>query len=67
MDSDVEDLFDQGLDRFNIDLYDEAIEIFTEVLASHPDHPDAMYYRALARSNKGDVDLAVGPGAPGEG
>ena len=59
MNYNVEDLFDQGLDYFNIDSYDEAIEIFTKVLEEDPGHPDALYYRALARANKGDLDLAI--------
>lgn len=48
MDNDVEDLFDQGLNKFNIDAYDEAIKIFKKVLEMNPDHSDALYYRALA-------------------
>ena len=59
MESIIEDLCDQGVDRFNIDLFDEAIEVFTKVLGMNPDHPDALYYRALARSNKGDFDQAI--------
>ena len=55
----LEDLFDQGLDRFNLDLYDEAGEVFTEVLELNPDHPDALYYRALAWFHKGDFDRAI--------
>lgn len=56
MDNDVEDLFDQGLKKFNIDAYDEAIKIFKKVLEMNPDHPDALYYRALAWAIKGDYN-----------
>lgn len=59
MDNNVEDLFDKGLNYFNIDLYDEAIEIFTQVLVMNPEHPDALYYRALAWANKRDFDQAI--------
>ena len=59
MDNDIEELFDQGLDRFNIDEYDEAIEIFKKVLEMNPDHPDALYYIALAWANKGDYSQAI--------
>ena len=59
MDNNVEELFDKGLDHFNIDLYPEAIEAFTQVLQMDPDHPDALYYRALAWFNKGDFDQSI--------
>jgi tetratricopeptide (TPR) repeat protein len=59
MDNDIEALFDQGLDRFNVDAYDEAIEIFKKVLEMNPDHPDALYYIALAWANKGDDNQAI--------
>ena len=59
MDNNVEDLFDKGLDHFNIDLYAEAIEVFTQVLQMDPDHPDALYYRALAWFHKGDFDQSI--------
>ena len=59
MDNDVEDLFDQGLNKFNIDAYDEAIKIFKKVLEMNPDHPDALYYRALAWAIKGDYNQAI--------
>jgi len=61
LDNDIDDLFDQGLNRFNIDEYDEAIKIFKKVLKMNPDHPDALYYRALARANKGDYNLEKDP------
>lgn len=59
MESKVEDLFDKGLTCFNTDLYDEAIKIFTKVLIMNPDHPDALYYRALAWAIKRDFDRAI--------
>jgi tetratricopeptide (TPR) repeat protein len=59
MDNDIEELFDQGINRFNIDAYDEAIKIFKKVLQMNPDHPDALYYRALAWANKGDYIQAI--------
>jgi tetratricopeptide (TPR) repeat protein len=59
MDNDIEELFDQGINRFNIDAYDEAIKIFKKVLQMNPDHPDALYYRALAWANKGDYTRAI--------
>jgi len=59
MDNKVEDLFDQGLNSFNVDLYDEAIKIFTKVLEMNPGHPDALYFRALAWANKRDFDQAI--------
>ena len=59
MDNDVEDLFDQGLNKFNIDAYDKAIKIFKKVLEMNPDHPDALYYRVLAWANKGDYNQAI--------
>jgi tetratricopeptide (TPR) repeat protein len=57
--SNIEDLFDKGVDHFNMDLYDTAIAYFTEVLEMNPDHPDALYYRAVARANNKDFDQAV--------
>lgn len=56
---DIEDIFDTGVNHFNMDLYDEAIAYFTEVLKMDPDHPDAFYYRAVARANNKDFDRAV--------
>jgi len=55
----IEDLFDKGVDYFNMDLYDRAIASFTEVLELDPDHPDALYYRAIARANNSDFNGAV--------
>ena len=59
MKNDVEDVFDSGVDFFNQDEYDRAIETFTKVLKMNPDHPDALYYRAMARVNSKDYDGAV--------
>lgn len=55
----IEDLFDKGLDHFNVDSYDEAVKIFSEVLKMDPDHPDGWYYRGLAHANKGSFDMAI--------
>ena len=59
MDNDVEEFFDQGIQKFNTDAYDEAINIFKKVLEMNPSHPDALYYSALAWANKGDYDRAI--------
>ena len=59
MDNDIEELFDQGINKFNIDAYDEAIKIFKKVLEINPNHPDAWYYTALAWVNKGDYNQAI--------
>jgi len=59
MDNDIEALFDQGINKFNVDAYDEAIKIFKKVLEMTPDHPDALYYIALAWANKGDDSQAI--------
>ena len=42
MDNDVEELFDQGLNCFNVDAYDEAIKIFKKVIEMNPTHPDGF-------------------------
>ena len=59
MNNDIEDTFDRGVDHFNLDLYDEAIEYFTTVLELAPGHSDALYYRAIARVNNKDFGNAV--------
>lgn len=55
----IEDIFDKGVNHFNRDLYNEAIAYFTEVLEMDPDHPDALYYRAVARANNEEFDRAA--------
>lgn len=57
--NEVEILFDEGINSFNIDEYDEAITIFTKVLMMDPDHPDAQYYMALSWANKGNYNKAL--------
>jgi tetratricopeptide (TPR) repeat protein len=57
--SDLEDLFDEGLNRFNADKYGDAIRIFTKVLQIDPEHSDALYYRAIAWTNKGNFEQAI--------
>jgi Tfp pilus assembly protein PilF len=57
--NDIEKLFDEGLDLFNVDEYDEAIKKFTDVLAEDPDHPDAQYYIAVSWANKGEPGKAI--------
>ena len=57
--NDIETLFDQGLDHFNSDEYDEAIQKFSDVLTKNPDHPDAQYYMALSWANKGKSGRAI--------
>lgn len=57
--NDIERLFDEGLDLFNIDEYDEAIKKFTDVLTENPDHPDAHYYIAISWANKGEPGKAI--------
>ncbi|MEJ2657062.1 MAG: tetratricopeptide repeat protein [Desulfobacterales bacterium] len=59
VDIDVEALFDEGIDCFNADEYDEAIRKFSKVLTEDPDHPDAQYYIALAWANKGKSGRAI--------
>jgi Tfp pilus assembly protein PilF len=57
--NDIEGLFDEGIDLFNADEYDEAIKKFTDVLAEDPEHPDAQYYIAISWANKGKLDKAI--------
>jgi tetratricopeptide (TPR) repeat protein len=59
VDNDIEALFDEGLNSFNTDEYDEAIRKFTDVLTEDPDHPDAQYYIALSWANKGKSGKAI--------
>jgi tetratricopeptide (TPR) repeat protein len=57
--NDIEKIFDEGLDLFNADEYDEAIKKFSDVLTEDPDHPDAQYYIAVSWANKGEPGKAI--------
>ena len=56
---DLEDLFDEGLNRFNADKYGDAIGIFSKVLDLNPEHSDALYYRAISWMNQKNFDRAI--------
>ena len=56
---DKEDLYDNAVDLFADDKFDEAIELYRQALALDPKFGDAAHGLALCYKSKGDLDAAI--------
>lgn len=56
---DKEELYDQAVDLFADDKFDEAIELYRQALAIDPKYGDAAHGLALCYKSKGDLDSAI--------
>ena len=56
---DKEDLYDEAVDLFADDKFDEAIELYQKALEIDPKYGDALHGLALCYQAKGDIDSAI--------
>ena len=56
---DVEDLYDQAVDLYADEKYDEAIETYRKALEIDPRFTDAVHGIAMCYQAKGDIDMAI--------
>jgi tetratricopeptide (TPR) repeat protein len=56
---DVEDLYDEAIDLYADEKYDEAIEAYEKALALDPKFIDAVHGLAMCYQAKGDLDKAI--------
>jgi tetratricopeptide (TPR) repeat protein len=59
MPDDKEDLYDQAVDAYADDKFDEAIELYKKALAIDPGYSDAMHGLVMCYQAKGDLDTAI--------
>jgi tetratricopeptide (TPR) repeat protein len=57
---DKEELYDQAVDLFADDKFDEAIEVYRRALEIDPGYTDAVHGMAMCYHAKGDLDGAIG-------
>jgi tetratricopeptide (TPR) repeat protein len=56
---DKEELYDEAVDLFADDRYDDAIKLYQQALEIDPKYADAAHGLALCYKNKGDLDAAI--------
>ena len=56
---DKEELYDEAVDLFADDKFDEAIELYRKALEVDPKYGDAAHGLALCYKAKGDLDAAI--------
>lgn len=56
---DKEELYDEAVDLFADDKFDEAIDLYKQALAIDPKFSDAAHGLALCYKAKGDLDSAI--------
>lgn len=54
-----EDLYDEAVDLFADDKFDEAIEVYQKALEIDPDYIDAIHGLTMCYQAKGDLDGAI--------
>jgi tetratricopeptide (TPR) repeat protein len=57
--ADKEELYDQAVDLYADDKYDEAIEVYRKALEIDPKYTDAMHGIVMCFQAKGDLDGAI--------
>jgi tetratricopeptide (TPR) repeat protein len=57
--SDKEDLYDEAIDAYADDKFDEAIELYKQALAIDPKYVDAIHGMTMCYQAKGDLDAAI--------
>ncbi len=56
---DKEDLYDEAIDAFADDKYDEAIELYKKALEIDPGYTDALHGLTMCYQAKGDIEMAI--------
>ena len=56
---DKEELYDQAIDLFADDKFDEAIAVYQRALVIDPDYVDAIHGMTMCYQAKGDLDAAI--------
>jgi tetratricopeptide (TPR) repeat protein len=56
---DKEELYDQAVDLYADDKFDEAIELYRKALEIDPAFTDAVHGMAMCYQAKGDLDMAI--------
>jgi tetratricopeptide (TPR) repeat protein len=56
---DKEELYDEAVDLYADDKYDEAIERYRKALEIDPAFTDAVHGMAMCYQAKGDIDMAI--------
>src|SRR5215831_1552415 len=56
---DKEDLYDEAIDAFADDKYDEAIELYKKALEIDSGYTDALHGLTMCYQAKGDIDTAI--------
>jgi len=56
---DVEDLYDEAVDLYADEKYDEAIAVYRKALEVDPAYTDAVHGLAMCYQAKGDIDAAI--------
>lgn len=56
---DKEELYDEAVDLFADEKFDEAIELYKKALEIDPRYGDALHGLALCYQAKGDIDRAI--------
>ena len=56
---DKEELYDQAVDLYADDKYDEAIKLYQQALEDDPKYTDAIHGLTMCYQAKGDLDGAI--------
>jgi tetratricopeptide (TPR) repeat protein len=56
---DKEELYDQAIDAYADDKFDEAIELYKQALEIDPKYTDALHGMTMCYQAKGDLDAAI--------
>jgi tetratricopeptide (TPR) repeat protein len=56
---DKEELYDQAIDAYAEDKFDEAIELYKRALEIDPNYGDAIHGMTMCHQAKGDLDAAI--------
>jgi tetratricopeptide (TPR) repeat protein len=57
--SDKEELYDEAIDAYADDKFDEAIELYKQALVIDPKYVDAIHGMTMCYQAKGDLDAAI--------
>lgn len=56
---DAEELYDQAVDAYADEKYDEALELYRKALEADPKFADAVHGMVMCYQAKGDMDSAI--------
>jgi tetratricopeptide (TPR) repeat protein len=57
--ADKEELYDEAIDAYADDKFDEAIELYKQALEIDPKYTDAIHGMTMCYQAKGDLDSAI--------